>query len=177
MSEFAFDHTAERFPDAFVERYRDRAGGDWAVVNPVALLAVASHLKNDPHLEFRLFLSMDAVDRLLLPDNNPRYEVVYFLHSFKLNESVRMKCRVGELEPQLPSLTPIFQGANWFERFVWDFYGIRFIGHPDLRRILMYEEFQGHPLRKDYPLRGRQPLIPERPIEDIFRGPGTNSML
>jgi NADH-quinone oxidoreductase subunit C len=177
MSNLAFDHSAERFPDAFVERYQDRTGGEWAVVNPASLLNVASHLKNDPQLEFKLFLSMDAVDRLLLPENTPRYEVVYFLHSLKLNESLRMKCRVAESDPQLPSLTPIFQGANWYERFVWDFYGIRFVGHPDLRRILMYEEFQGHPLRKDYPLRGRQPLLPERPIEDIFRGPGTNSML
>jgi len=177
MSKFAFDHTAERYPEVFEHRYRDRVGDEWAVVRPAALQTVASHLKNDPHLEFRLFLSLDAVDRLLLPDNKPRYEVVYFLYSLKRNENVRMKCRTDDPDPQLPSITAIFQGANWFERFVWDFYGIRFVGHPDLRRILMYEEFQGYPLRKDYPLRGRQPLVPERPIQDIFRGPGTNSML
>jgi len=177
LSQFSLDHTAARFPEAFSERYVDRAGGHWGVVRPGAIGVVASHLKNDPELEFRLFLSIDAVDRLLLPENEPRFEVVYFLFSLKRQEHVRLKCRVSEEPPELPSLTPVFQGANWWERLVWDFYGIRFIGHPDLRRILMYEEFQGYPLRKDYPLRGRQPLIPERPIKDIFRGPGTNSVL
>jgi NADH-quinone oxidoreductase subunit C len=68
----------------------------------------------------------------------------------------------------------VYQGANWSERLTWDFYGIRFKGHGDLRRMLLYEEFKGHPLRKDYAMRDRQPLIPERPIKDIFRGPGTN---
>jgi len=117
---------------------------------------------------------MDAVDRLQLTDNDPRFEVVYFLFSVTHNEHLRLKVRVGEENPEIPSVTSIFQGANWWERFIWDFYGIRFGGHPDLRRILMYEEFKGHPLRKDYPLRERQPLIPERPIRDIFRGPGTS---
>lgn len=157
-----------------MERYVDRAGGSWAVVRPDTIRETASFLKNDPELQFRLFLSIDAVDRLMLPEKEPRFEVVYFLYSLYRHEHVRLKCPVGEKEPVLPSITPVFQGANWFERLVWDFYGIRFQGHPDLRRILMYEEFQGHPLRKDYPLRGRQPLIPERPIEDIFRGPGTH---
>ncbi len=174
LSQFALDKLTAKFPDAVVERYTDRAGGDWAVLRPDSIRDAASFLKNDPELDFKLFVSIDAVDRLMLPDNDPRFEVVYFLHSLRRNEHVRLKCRVSESQPELPSLTPVFQGANWFERFVWDFYGIRFQGHPDLRRILMYEEFQGHPLRKDYPLRARQPLIPERPIEDIFRGPGTN---
>jgi NADH-quinone oxidoreductase subunit C len=138
---------------------------------------VASLLKEDPELDFKLFLSIDAVDRLLLPENNPRFEVVYFLASLKRNEHVRFKCRLPEEHPELPSISPVYQGANWYERLVWDFYGIRFRGHPDLRRILTYDEFNGHPLRKDYPLRGRQPLIPERPIRDIFRGPGTNSLI
>ncbi|HME91418.1 MAG TPA: NADH-quinone oxidoreductase subunit C [Myxococcaceae bacterium] len=168
------DKLARALPNAVQETYIDRTGGDWAVLRPEAIREAASFLKNDPELDFKLFLSMDAVDRLMLPQNDPRFEVVYFLFSLRRNEHLRFKCRVAGDPPQLPSLTSVFQGANWFERFVWDFYGIRFEGHPNLRRILMYEEFEGYPLRKDYPLRARQPLIPERPIEDIFRGPGTN---
>ena len=131
-------------------------------------------LKSDPALDFKLFVSIDAVDRLNLPENDPRFEVVYFVRSLKLNEVVRLKVRVSEDAAEIPSIAGVFQGANWWERFVFDFYGIRFTGHPDLRRILMYEEFVGHPLRKDYALRDRQPLIPERPIRDIYRGPGTS---
>lgn len=176
MSRFALDHVAAALPQAVLERYTDRAGGEWALIALEQVREVASHLKNHPELEFRLFGSIDAVDRLHLPVNAPRFEVVYFLRSLKRNEHVRFKVRVGEGDPRVPSITPIFQGANWYERLVWDFYGIRFDGHPDLRRILLYEEFKGHPLRKDYPLRGRQPLIPERPIKDIFRGPGTSGI-
>ena len=176
MSLRALTLVQEKFPDAFAEQYTDRTGGAWAVVKPGALRQVMAHLKDEPHLDFKLFLSIDAVDRLQLPENDPRFEVVYFLYSFSRNEHVRLKVRVSENAPEVPSITSIFQGADWWERFVWDFYGIRFAGHPDLRRILMYEEFKGHPLRKDYPLRGRQPLIPERPIQDIFRGPGTSGV-
>lgn len=176
MSLRALTLVQEKFPDAFAEQYTDRAGGAWGVVQAEHLRQVMAHLKDDPHLDFKLFLSIDAVDRLQLPDPDPRFEVVYFLYSVSRNEHVRLKVRVPEKAPEVPSITSIFQGADWWERFVWDFYGIRFAGHPDLRRILMYEEFKGHPLRKDYPLRERQPLVPERPIRDIFRGPGTSGV-
>ena len=176
MSLRALTLVQEKFPDAFAEQYTDRAGGAWGVVKAEHLREVMAHLKDDPHLDFKLFLSIDAVDRLQLPDPEPRFEVVYFLYSVSRNEHVRLKVRVPEKSPEVPSITSIFQGADWWERFVWDFYGIRFAGHPDLRRILMYEEFKGHPLRKDYPLRERQPLVPERPIRDIFRGPGTSGV-
>ncbi len=147
------------------------------MVHAKALPWAVGELKNDPQLDFKLFLSIDCVDRLMLPENDPRFEVCYFLFSVSRNEHVRLKVRVPESQPELPTISSIFQGANWFERFCWDFYGLRFTGHPDLRRILMYEEFKGHPLRKDYGLRERQPLIPERPIKDLFRGPGTSGVL
>jgi NADH-quinone oxidoreductase subunit C len=176
MSAFALDRIAERLPQALVERTLDRTGAHWGLLRAEALPAVMQVAKSDPDLSFKLFGSIDAVDRLQLADNTPRFEVVYFAYSVARNEHLRLKVRVPEDRPELPSIVPVYQGANWWERFVWDFYGIRFLGHPDLRRILMYEEFKGHPLRKDYPLRGRQPLIPERPIEDIFRGPGTSGV-
>ncbi|MFN0061141.1 MAG: NADH-quinone oxidoreductase subunit C [Myxococcaceae bacterium] len=168
------DRVAAAFPGAIEDRYVDRAGAAWGVIKRDAIRDIVMLLKRDPELAFRLFGSMDAVDRLHLPKSEPRFEVVYLLKSLKRNEHVRLKVRVPEDDPTLPSIASIFQGANWWERFVWDFYGVRFVGHPDLKRILLYEEFRGHPLRKDYALRDRQPLIPERPIQDIFRGPGTS---
>lgn len=174
MSTYALDQLGARFAQGLAERYLDRSGAAWGVIRPDALREVMLFLKRDPALDFKLFLSIDAVDRLHLPDPDPRFEVCYFLYSLTRREHVRLKVRVAETPAELPSIANIYQGANWWERFVWDFYGIRFAGHPDLKRILMYEEFQGHPLRKDYPLRGRQPLLPEKPIKDIFRGPGTS---
>ena len=176
MSKFAIDKVAERFSGAVIERYEDRSGAPWAVIAKEQIRDVAQFLKTDHELQFRLFLSADAVDRMYLPVNDPRFEVVYFLRSLLRNEVINLKVRVGGETPEVPSVTPVFQGANWWERFVWDFYGIKFEGHPDLRRILMYEDFKGHPLRKDYPLRQRQPLIPERPIQDLYRGPGTSGV-
>jgi NADH-quinone oxidoreductase subunit C len=177
VSAFALEKIARVMPDALLERPVDRTGGHWGLVRPEALPAVAQLVKSDPELDFKLFLSIDAVDRLHLTDNTPRFEVFYFAFSVSRGEHLRLKVRVSEEWPEVPSLVSVYQGANWWERFVWDFYGIRFLGHPDLTRILMYEEFKGHPLRKDYPLRGRQPLIPERPVEDIFRGPGTSGVV
>lgn len=173
MSKFAYDQISSIFPDAFETRYTDRSGDEWAVVKPQWLQRVASQLKNDPNLGFTLFGSADGIDRLHLPENTPRFEVVYFLYSVSRQEHVRLKVRVAEETPEVPTLTTVFKGAAWWERLVWDFYGIRFVGNTDLRRILLYEEFKGHPLRKDYAMRDRQPLIPERPLRDIFRGPGT----
>lgn len=172
MSQWALDQIAAKIPDALEERYQDRSGGHWGVVRKQHIEPVAKLLKEQ--LDFKLFISMDAVDRLQLPDNDPRFEVVYFLYSLSRNEHVHLKVRCTEDEPEIPTIRHVFQGANWAERLTWDFYGIRFKGHGDLRRMLLYEEFKGHPLRKDYAMRDRQPLIPERPIKDIFRGPGTN---
>lgn len=174
MSTFALDQIQAQIPQALVERYKDRPGDAWGVIAREHIAAVVTLLKEK--LGFKLFISMDAVDRLHLPaeEQDPRFEVLYFLRNIERNELVRLKVRVNEGE-DIPTIMKIFQGAEWGERFCWDFYGIVFTGGIK-RRILMYEEFQGHPLRKDYPLRGRQSLTPERPIKDIFRGPGTNGV-
>ncbi len=102
-----------------------------------------------------------------IPDPNPwpgratsdRFEVVYHFFSLALRHRIRIKVPVSEADPQVQSLTSLWAGADWFEREIWDMFGIRFRGHPNLKRILMYEEFVGHPLRKDYPVNKRQPLI------------------
>lgn len=175
MSTFALDQIQNQLPEALVERYVDRAGDAWGVIKPDQIPHVAKLLKE--RLGFRMFISMDAVDRLHLPpeEQDPRFEVVYFLRNVERNELARLKVRVND-GVEVHSIRSVFQGANWAERFVWDFYGVPFKGHGDLRRMLTYEEFKGHALRKDYPLRGRQGLIAERPIKDIFRGPGTNGV-
>src|SRR6185312_9138385 len=105
-----------------------------------------------------------AVDYLWRGDV-PRFEVVCHLRSFEKNHRIRIKARVGDEEgngAEIDSIVPVWKGANWFERECYDLLGIVFRGHPDLRRILMYPEFEGHPLRKDYPANRIQPLVPFR---------------
>ena len=89
----------------------------------------------------------------------PRFEVVCHFYSMPLNHRLRLKVRIEERDTVMPSLVELWPAANWFEREIWDMFGIRFEGHPNLKRILLYEEFAGHPLRKDYPIGKRQPLI------------------
>ena len=104
---------------------------------------------------------------LVLPPRgpHPRFAVVYHLTSTTRLHRLRIKCRVPEDDPTIASLTPVWPGANWLERETYDLYGIQFIGHPDLRRIYLYEEFVGHPLRKDYGKWDEQPIQP-------YVGPG-----
>ena len=102
--------------------------------------------------------SAETWDRLV-SDDDYRFDVVYHVYSTAHNHRLRVRVPVGLADPTVVSLTSLWACANWFEREVWDLFGIRFAGHPNLKRILMYEPFQGHPLRKDYPTRRRQPLI------------------
>lgn len=127
-----------------------------AVVVPGALRKIMEFLKNDSRLLFNVLLDVTAVDFL---GREPRFEVVYHLLSLPLNQRLRIKVRVSGDKPAIDSVTALWESANWLEREVWDMFGIEFAGHPDLKRILLYPEFQGHPLRKDYPIRRRQPLI------------------
>jgi NADH-quinone oxidoreductase subunit C len=116
-------------------------------------------LRDHPDLDFAMLSDLTAVDYL---GCEPRFQVVYHLYSIAHRHRLRVKVGVPESDPTIPSAVPVWKSALWAEREVWDMFGIRFEGHPDLRRILMYEEFVGHPLRKDYPLLARQPLVPER---------------
>ena len=101
-------------------------------------------------------MDLTVVDYL---GKEPRFEVVYHLYSLKYNRRVRIKARISESDTSIDSIVPIWISANWFEREAFDMYGIVFNGHPELRRLLLYEGFEGHPLRKDYPIKKRQPLI------------------
>ena len=114
------------------------------------LLKIVLFLKDNPTTNFDILIDICAVD---YPERENRFEVVYNLLSNRYNTRLRVKTSVNEVTP-VESITPIFKGANWFEREAWDLYGVYFTGHPDLRRILTDYGFEGHPLRKDFPLSG-----------------------
>jgi NADH-quinone oxidoreductase subunit C len=148
------DHPAlarlrERFPDAVTATHAFR-GEPTAVIRKDALLDVVAWLRDD-RLGFPWLEDLTAVD---WPDRVPRFEVVYQLFSMERKEGLRLKVGVPESTPEVPSLTGLWPGADWFEREVYDLFGIRFSGHPNLARIMMPEGWQGNPLRKDYPLPG-----------------------
>lgn len=108
---------------------------------------------------FDFLMDVTAAD---FPDRDLRFDVIYNLYCFARNERFFVKVQVDDRKPGLPSATNLYKSANWFEREIWDMFGVPFEGHPDLRRILMYESFEGHPLRKDYDARIAQPLVPMR---------------
>jgi len=120
------------------------------VVAAADIVEIATFLRDDPQCQFKSFVDICGVD---YPQRVDRFEVVYHLLSPRLNHRIRVKVRTGEDEP-VPSITGVFAGADWFEREAYDLYGILFTGHPDLRRILTDYGFEGHPLRKDFPLTG-----------------------
>jgi NADH-quinone oxidoreductase subunit C len=143
-----------KFPQQVKETFIS-LGMEVAVIDKEALFEVMSFLKEKPQ-DYAMLLDLTCVDYL---GEEPRFEMVYHLFSLSSNRRLRIKARVSEKEPRIASLTPLWRNANWLEREVYDLFGIEFVGHPDLRRIFMYDGFEGHPLRKDYPLRLRQPRI------------------
>ena len=168
MSVEQLQRIAERFPDAVVEGYTLH-GDETLVIKRENLVEVAEFCKNDPALDFKLPLSVTCVDYI---DEKPRFELVYTLYSITTGHHLRLKVRVPEEDAVAPSTIGVWRGMDWWERYCWDMYGVSFSGRGPMRRLWMYEEFEGFPLRKDYPIRGRQPLIPEAEIKDVYRGPG-----
>jgi len=154
------DDVRARFGAAVLETH-DHRGDHTALVERPAVRDVLRYCRDADALGFDVLMDLTAVDYSKFPgrEDGPRFEVVYHLYSIGHNHRLRVKVRVDEDEPVVPSAVPLWPIANWFEREVWDMFGIRFDGHPDLRRLLMYESFVGHALRKDYPINRRQPLI------------------
>jgi len=153
----------ERFGPAVRATHADH-GDHTALMELAALPEVLRFCRDDAALRFDMLMDLTAVDYLMYPgrEDGPRFEVVYHLYSVPHNHRVRIKAGVEEDDPVVPTAMSLWPIANWLEREVWDMYGIRFEGHPDLRRLLLYEQFEGHPLRKDYPVSRRQPLIGPR---------------
>jgi NADH-quinone oxidoreductase subunit C len=136
--------------------------GDWTViVSCERLLDVMVWLRDDPSARFDFCSDVTATD---WPSRPQRFDVIYALYSVPHRHRVRVKVRAAETDA-VPSVTGVWPAANWLEREVWDMFGVRFEGHPDLRRILMTDEWQGHPQRKDYPLEGPGELLMEDPVE------------
>lgn len=124
-------------------------------VPPDRLFEVMQFLHDDGRCRFEQMCDLTCVDYLNYPQARDRYGVTYSLLSISKGHRLWVKCLVNDPSPEVPSVTPIWKGADWLEREVYDLFGVRFVGHPDLRRIVTWEGFEAHPLRKDYPLHGR----------------------
>jgi NADH-quinone oxidoreductase subunit C len=153
----------QRFAGSLVATHGQH-GDHTVVVARGALVDLLRYGRDEPALAFDMLTDLTAVDYLKYPgrEDGARFEVVYHLYSLAHNHRLRVKVRVEEDDAVVPTAVPLWPIADWLEREVWDMFGVRFEGHPDLRRLLMYEEFVGHPLRKDYPINRRQPLIGPR---------------
>jgi NADH-quinone oxidoreductase subunit C len=138
-------------------------GDDEVIVAPADWRAAALFLRDDASCAMDHFVGLTAIDYPEREPETPRFDVVALVRSLEKKHRVRLKTRVRDGE-ELDTLIPVWQGADWTERECHDMFGVRFRGHPDLRRILMYEEFVGHPLRKDYPIQKTQPLVPYRDV-------------
>ena len=166
MAQALIDLIKRQFPSAVLETHSQH-GDDTLVLNALAWKSVAEFLFSSPDAAMNMLVDLTVVD---YAEREPRFEVVAHLLSLSLGHRLRLKARVGNPEGEgaaIASLTEIWASANWAERESFDMFGVTFIGHPDLRRILMYPEFEGYPLRRDYPADKIQPLIPYREIPGI----------
>ena len=163
---------SDRQPPAFISSLQSALAGaveqlsywvgDWTlVVAPSRLLDVARYLRDTPGAQFDFCSDVTATD---WPPRAQRFDVIYCLYSTVRRHRVRLKVRVADGDTA-PSVSAVWPASNWLEREVFDMFGIRFDGHPDMRRILMPDEWQGHPQRKDYPLEGPGELLLESPMD------------
>jgi NADH-quinone oxidoreductase subunit C len=163
---------ARALPGVSVESW-DASDQPVIVAAPDALVAVARALRDTPELNFSLLAEVTAADYW---PKEPRFEVVYHLAAIGVSDfprpgmggtprRLRLKVRVGGTAPELPTLLEIWPNANWYEREVYDLFGVVFAGHPDLRRILMPDDWEGHPARKDYPVQVKVPVTFQQPTQ------------
>jgi NADH-quinone oxidoreductase subunit C len=169
MSQKVLDALKQHHASA-IEQTESQYGDEIAWVKRDQLVAVATWLRDDASMLFDAPVFVTCIDRIdwrpigLPPsaawnESKPRFEVCYQLRSTKHRYRIRLKVAVPEHDAHCPSLATLWPAFNWQERETFDMYGIRFEGHPDLRRVFLYEEFVGYPLRKDYPKEKRQPLV------------------
>lgn len=143
---------------------RPEIGMYWINVRPKAITTVARVLRDDKSLDYKLLCDLTCVDR---PETAQRFNVVYNFYSVSRNKRVFVRVRVAEGEA-VPTLSGVYPSANWAEREVYDLFGVIFEGHPDLRRIVLPDDWQGHPLRKDYPTVGKRPVLLFNDVNDVL---------
>jgi NADH-quinone oxidoreductase subunit C len=166
MSKALIALVKKNFPDAVLESH-SQLGDDTLVLQPNRWKEVCAFLRDHQQSAMNMLTDLTAVD---YPDRDPRFEVVAHLYSLDRGHRLRVKARVGDRDGEtveIDSLTDLWASANWLERECFDMLGVTFVGHPDLRRILLYPEFEGHPLRKDYPAEKIQPLLQYREADNI----------
>ena len=192
MSQALLDFVREKFPAAQTSSHR---GDEVATVAREQLVEVISFLKTDPASDLKLLRQIAGVDLLTFrtemtgggslssnetpayaqshkPAPEPRFQVAYNLYSVTKKHSLRLRVELRSDDLKVPTISGVFKTADWWERYVYDMFGVEFVGHPNLKRLMLYPEFVGHPLRKDYPVRKRQPLVAEQDFPDLVRGPG-----
>ena len=166
MSKALIELVKQNFPDAVLESH-SQLGDDTLVLTPASWKEVCRFLKDNAQSDMNMLTDLTAVD---YPDREPRFEIVAHLYSLNRGHRLRLKARIGDREGEtveLDTVTDLWGSANWMERECFDMFGVKFLGHPDLRRILLYPEFEGYPLRKDYPADKIQPLLQYRDVPNI----------
>jgi NADH-quinone oxidoreductase subunit C len=167
MSQAVVDRVDAQFRARILE-WSDAFGDHEVVIGLKDWVELAQFMKDDSELQMDHFIDLTAVD---YPEReSARFDLVLMMRSSVTGARIRARTYVQEGE-EPGTLSQIWAGANWAEREVWDMFGIKFKDHPDLRRILLYEEFVGHPLRKDYPIDKAQPLVPYREVSDVAKLP------
>ena len=160
MSKAVLDAITSKFGDAVLAT-SDAYGDETVTIKLEKYLELCSFLKGDPKMDFDSPIFLTCIDRLGLgrSSEGPRFELVVQLRSLSKRHRIRVKVPLEEKNLKAPTISPLWSGFNWLERETYDMYGVEFEEHPDLRRIYLYEEFIGYPLRKDYPKDKHQPLV------------------
>jgi len=192
MAQALIELVRGKFPDTAGSSHR---GDEVVTVKREAVVDVIGFLRNDLASDMKLLRQIAAVDLLTFKTETtgggsiasieatpysssqkqpiePRFYVAYNLYSITKRQSLRVKVELRSDDMKLPTITGLYRTADWWERYVYDMFGVQFTGHPNLKRLMLYPEFVGHPLRKDYPVRKRQLLVPELDFPDLIRGPG-----
>jgi len=165
-SAILFEKLKEKFPQA-IKGSTDRFGQLEIQLEAKAIPDVVQFLRDDSECEFNMLIDIVSVDYSAYPDwKEDRFGVVYLLKSLTLGHRAQLKVMVSESNPEIPTISHLYANANWLEREAFDQIGIRFEGHPNLKRILNHHEFVGHPLRKDYPITRRQALSANESLMD-----------